>query len=1327
MKRTITTLLRLSLCVLAMLFALPSSAQTGTISIGSGTANSAQSLPVYTYYYYTYSQQIVKASEFAAGDGAAGPISKIRYYLSTAETPLANWNNWTVYMGHTSKTSFASTTDWEPLANLEQVFTGTVTQVAGQWMEITFNTPFVYDGTSNIIVAVDENSSGYTDSFTSTYFGSYTGAANTGIYYASDGTNPDPATPPTGTRTGTLPRIQFVGTLTNCIKPTGVQTLSLTPASVTLGWTPPAVVPAEGYEYVLSTTNTAPANSDTGTDAPSASVVLPVNQATTYYFWVRSKCSSADKSSWTTAFTFTTPCDATNVPYTEDFESVTVPALPACTSIQNAGLGNNWTTNSPAAYGFTTKALRYNYSFTYAANAWFYTRGVNLTAGTSYRISYKYGNSGNTTYVEKLKVAYGTSPSAAAMTNPLADHPNINSNVAVDTYIDFTPSATGTYYFGFNAYSDANKDKLYVDNITVDVSPTCLAPTNLQAMATSASSIDISWSAPATAPANGYEYYVSTDALDAPLPATDGTDVPTGTSATYAAMENTAYYIWVRSKCAGADVSQWVGPVAVATPCTATDIPYMEDFESVTPPALPDCTTAVKTGAGNIWVTNASTVGGFNSNTLRYNYTYAGAANTWFFTQGINLTAGTSYRISYKYGASSATYIEKLKVAYGTSATAAGMVTQLADYPSVSGTTYNTAGIDFVPATSGVYYFGFQAYSASGQNYLYVDDIMVDLSPSCLAPTNLQAQATSPSSIDITWSAPATAPANGYEYYVSTDAFDAPLPATDGTDVPTGTSATYAAMENTAYYIWVRSKCAGADVSEWTGPVAVATPCTATDIPYVEDFESVTPPALPDCTAAVKTGAGNIWVTNASTAGGFNSNTLLYNYTYAGAANTWFFTQGINLTAGTSYRISYKYGASSTTYVEKLKVAYGTSATAAGMVTQLADYPSISGTTYNTAGIDFVPATSGVYYFGFQAYSASGQNYLYVDDIMVNLSPTCFTPLNVQAQATGSSIDITWNAPTPAPANGYEYYVATDVMDVPGAATVGTGVPAGTSAMYQGMSNTQYYIYVRSKCTGEDSEWSQMVSVTTPCAATDVPYVQDFESATTPALPECTTAQNAGTGNNWTTNSPAANGFTSKVLRYSYNLTNAANAWFFTQGINLTAGVTYRISYKYGNSGNTTYIEKLKVSYGTSANASAMNTLLADHNNINSNVPVSTYVDFTPPTTGVYYFGFNAYSNANQDRLYVDDITVDTTAGAGSHSLGQFTYYPNPVKDVLNLSYTSDITSVEVFNMLGQKVLGKKVDASETSIDMTQLPDGNYILNVSTADAVKSIKVVKKQ
>lgn len=891
-------------------------------------------------------------------------------------------------------------------------------------MEITFNTPFIYDGSSNIIVAVDENSNGYTSSLTSTYYGSYTGGANTGMYYASDDNNPNPASPPAGIRTATLPRLQFEGTFATCFKPTGVQVTSFDATTATIGWTAPATAPQQGYEYVVSTTNTPPAASAGGTPVAGTSVTVPVSASTTYYFWVRGVCSGTDKSVWTPAYTFTTPCAPVNVPYIENFESVTVPALPACTSIFNAGTGNNWETNSPNNYEFTTKALRYSYNINNAANVWFFTRGVNLTAGTSYRISYKYGNSGNTTYVEKLKVSYGTAPAVSGMATQLANHSNINSNAAVTTYVDFTPAATGVYYFGFHAYSDANKDRLYVDDIKVDVTPTCFPPSGLTVIAADAETVDISWTESTSAPADGYEYYFSTTNT-APTAATEGTEVPTGITASFTASPNTTYYVWVRSICDDSDISEWTQAVSVTTPCQAFDAPFLEEFSTG---IKPSCWTNSSSNpvANGLWKFTG-TVDYAVGNT-RPNGTFAWADGSTptnindvtLTTPEINLATLSVPMLVFEFFSNNTgtDLNNQLRVDIYNGTTWTNIFsnnTSLAQWRTAEVSLADYAGMTV--KIRFVFDKTFAAPDNAFYNDILLDNVQVIEAPTCIKPAALTAVAASATSIDISWPAVTPAPSGGYEYYVTTDGAEVPDAFTDGTDVPSGTSATYTADENTVYFVWVRSKCDGNDVSEWFGPVSVTTPCSAVDVPYLENFESVTPPALPDCTKAVKTGLGNIWTTSAVNAGGFNSNVLRYNYTYSGAANTWFFTQGINLTAGTSYRITYKYGANSGTYIEKMKVAYGTDSTVAAMTTVLADYTSITGTTYNTAAIDFTPSATGVYYFGFHAYSASGQNVLYVDDIEVNLSPTCIAPVNVQVQPQSSTaFAISWQAPAIVPA-----------------------------------------------------------------------------------------------------------------------------------------------------------------------------------------------------------------------------------------------------------------------------------------------------------------------
>jgi len=117
--------------ILACLPGIISSLGAVTVTIGSGTASN-QYLPIRAERDYTFSQQIYTQAQI----NTVGVIERLSFYKATSGT-LANSNNWTIYLGYTSKTSFASTTDWVPAPVLTQVYSGTVTIPTGTgWMQI---------------------------------------------------------------------------------------------------------------------------------------------------------------------------------------------------------------------------------------------------------------------------------------------------------------------------------------------------------------------------------------------------------------------------------------------------------------------------------------------------------------------------------------------------------------------------------------------------------------------------------------------------------------------------------------------------------------------------------------------------------------------------------------------------------------------------------------------------------------------------------------------------------------------------------------------------------------------------------------------------------------------------------------------------------------------------------------------------------------------------------------------------------------------------------------------------------------------------------------
>ena len=162
--------------------------QTGDVTIGSGTSTNAY-LPTYAYYKYSLTEQIYTASEI----GGAGTITKVAFKVSNSKSTTRTVD---LYLKHTTKTAFSSKTNWETLSSSDKVYSGTVTFNASGWTTITLSTPFVYNGTSNLIIGMDDNTGSYVSSSSnSPQFYVYSTGANRALRIYSDNTNYNPASP----------------------------------------------------------------------------------------------------------------------------------------------------------------------------------------------------------------------------------------------------------------------------------------------------------------------------------------------------------------------------------------------------------------------------------------------------------------------------------------------------------------------------------------------------------------------------------------------------------------------------------------------------------------------------------------------------------------------------------------------------------------------------------------------------------------------------------------------------------------------------------------------------------------------------------------------------------------------------------------------------------------------------------------------------------------------------------------------------------------------------------------------------------------------------
>ena len=147
----------------ALLSFMPTGVKAQT-NVTIGTASTTNSyLPTYEWYSYTLSQQIYTASEIAAAGGGAGRILSISFYHgSTSATRTV-----AVYLKHTNKNEFSSTSDWVAVSSSDLVYQGSMSIPSSSgWYTVNLTTPFHYDGTSNLLLCVDDNTGSYVSSCT---------------------------------------------------------------------------------------------------------------------------------------------------------------------------------------------------------------------------------------------------------------------------------------------------------------------------------------------------------------------------------------------------------------------------------------------------------------------------------------------------------------------------------------------------------------------------------------------------------------------------------------------------------------------------------------------------------------------------------------------------------------------------------------------------------------------------------------------------------------------------------------------------------------------------------------------------------------------------------------------------------------------------------------------------------------------------------------------------------------------------------------------------------------------------------------------------------
>lgn len=1256
---------------LFLTFVMTSFAQ---VTIGSGN-NEVQNLPFEPYYGYTYSQSIYLASEI----NASGTITSFQWYYSGTST-LSNNQQLVVYFGQTDYDSFASNTDFIAVDELTQVYSGGITVTGPGWVTITLDEPFVYDGTNNLVVAVDENMPGYNSSGDDFYNSAVVG--NRSIYSYSDSVNTDPADPATGSTSrgavAFVPNIIFGGITQACTNPTQLASSNITTTTASFAWLANAAE-TEWEVLVLEDGSDAPDAATAGTAVTGGIATYTKTElepATIYQFYVRAKCSESLFSSWVGPLSFKTQC----LPFDDFFENFN--STVATGQILTDCWAKKQTTTSSYAY---VDVVSYNASSTPNAveiynsddaNAQLYliTPGLTSLPANTHRVKFKArGASGWTLIVGTMSdpsdAATFTAVQTINLTSTHADYNVVFNSSTTDGYVAFKHGLGGTYR------------SIFIDDVLWEpiptVAPDCVTDSNVtpnESCGNFASSF--AWSA--VEGADGYKIVIGT--TPGANDVVDNVNVGNVLTYSFTGNHNTTYYYKVIAYNAVGDAVDCGENEFTTAPegCYCTSVPTSNDGAGIT----------------NVQINDTSFA---NGDVTYFDYTEEGAVD---LTQNVNNILNITFATGYTYHANvwidyNDNYtFEASELVFSGQSTNVNPVVFDASFLLALTSTLGEHRMRIGTADSG------QAtpnpcYSGS---YGITLDFTVNIipPPACLPPTSTSVTAITANGAQLNWVSEGT--------LFNVEYGEAGFEQGSGI-VVSGVAANLLAVSElnpqTDYGYYIQTDCGAGSLSPWTGPYTFRTACEAFD-DFTEAFTTDINITAPECWYTLK-------VTSDQYAGinvyNYNDYVQMYNSGDA-AAQLYLITPSLNSLPLATHRIKF----TSYSYAAGASIIVGTMSdpTLASSFTAVQTIPVNSTSTQYS--VSFTTATTDQY-VAFKFVGTGSYQYLYIDNVVWEPSPTtvpeCVTDVDVATNADCGNFasSFTWSA-----VEGADFYNVT-IGTVSGEGTT-VNVGNATSYSFTGNFNTTYFYTVTSANAFGPAVGCIEGSFTTSetgCYCTSLPTSNDNSGITNVLIndsefsnPDVTYSDYSGDGDITLEQGQVANVQISFATGYTYN------SYVF---IDLNDNYSFEQS------------EQIYTGESLSTNPTVLDasfTLPADAPLGVHRMRLVTY-DYNPtPLVG------NPCYSASYGVTIDFNVNVEEFLSVGDFANNNFKVYPNPVKDVLNLSYTQSISNVEVFNLLGQQVISKSVNANQSKIDMSDLSAGTYLVKVTADNQVKTIKVIKQ-
>ena len=468
---------------------------TAKIVIGTVTATNGN-LPTNCYYNYSLSQQIYTVEEIGNHTGA---ILSIDFYSNKAVTRTLD-----VYMIATDKSSFSGSNDWIAAAVSDLVYSGNVAFVADTWTTIELDNPFMYDGTQNVAIIVDDNTGSWVSSVQCRVFD----ATSQAIYYYNDNDNQDPTAPTAG---GTILNVKnqirlYIGELAACAKPTNLAVTTIGLRDAIVEWEAGGTESAWNLRYRVSGEN----SWTTITNVTSPYTIDGLQPSTGYEFQVQADCGG-DYSDWTGSKTFSTKY---GIVFFEEFANTTMPAdwtryTGRLDNVMNGTISLS-TTTSGWSFGTNNGVFddhaRVNIYGT-SCNYWLATPviimepNVQLTFDLALTAYSGNGPADDSGLDDMFAVLISTDNGSTWTVLRKYDNvgsPYVYNNIATggeQVTIDLSSYGSDEIIIAFyGESSDSNADNnLHIDNVLLDYIPSCFKPTGLAVISADLNTATIEW------------------------------------------------------------------------------------------------------------------------------------------------------------------------------------------------------------------------------------------------------------------------------------------------------------------------------------------------------------------------------------------------------------------------------------------------------------------------------------------------------------------------------------------------------------------------------------------------------------------------------------------------------------------------------------------------------------------------------------------------------------------------------------------------------------------------------------------------------------------